>query len=82
MPKYDHKDLYEQGQRIERQLAELHHRLAALEKLVMALAQDLKDLIAKFDAATDAIAAELADLKSRITNSMSDAEVADVKATI
>ncbi len=72
-------DLYRQGERIERQLAEV---LAALEEFRMSVSKDLKDLTAKFDAATDEIAADLVALKSQIKNSMTDEELADVKATI
>ncbi len=47
---------------------------------LMALADDIKTLLTQLDAATNAVAANIAQLAGRITNSMSDAEVADIKA--
>ncbi len=49
------------------------------EKL-MALADDLKKSIADLDVETSAIAANITNLVSKIKNSMSDQEVADIKA--
>ena len=46
----------------------------------MAVSQDLKDLTAKIDDATNKIAAKIDALTQKITNSMTDQEVADVKA--
>jgi len=42
--------------------------------------QDLRDLSAKIDAATNDVAARIAVLSGQIANSMTDAEVAEVKA--
>lgn len=56
----------------------------ALTKLeiLMALADDLKAGIAELDAETNAIATLLTSLGSRIKNSMTDQEVADIKAAL
>ena len=60
-------------------------RLEAIERKVdelMGVAQDIKDLAAKIDAATTAVATRLETLLQRVTNGMSDAEVADVKSQL
>ncbi len=46
----------------------------------MALADDLKAMNASFNDAINKVAAEIGDLKSQIKNSMTDTEVADIKA--
>ncbi len=53
--------------------------LQRLEKL-MAVADDIKAALANLDAETTAIGALITKLSSGIKNSMTDAEVADVKA--
>ncbi len=62
-------------------LKKLNAILALLEK-IMALSQDIKDLTTKLDAATTAVATRLDKLQASIKNSMTDAEVADVKSGI
>ncbi len=52
------------------------------EDTLMALADDLKTAIAALDTETNAVAANIAQLASRITNSMSDADVAAIKAAL
>ena len=57
-------------------------RLEVLERKVdelMGVANDIKALLTQIDAATTAVANRLADLAGRITNSMSDAEVTEIK---
>ncbi len=54
--------------------------LTRIGDALMALSQDLKDLTKKIDDATTAVAARIDALTAKITNSMTDAEVADVKA--
>lgn len=46
----------------------------------MALSQDFKDLAKKIDDATNLVAGRISTLSGQIKNSMTDAEVADVKA--
>ncbi len=69
--------------KIRQQLDRIEHKLdqtlTRLEKL-MALADDLKAGIDQLNTETDAVAANLAQLAGRITNSMTDQEVADIKA--
>lgn len=56
--------------------------LKKLEELQMAVSQDIKDLSKKIDDATNVIADELKDLQAKIKNSMTDAELADVKQAL
>ncbi len=53
-----------------------------IKEISMALSQDFKDLAKKIDAATDAVAARLDALSGQIKNTMTDEEVADVKAAL
>ncbi len=72
-------------QRIEQKVDRNYHLIKAVLKegeILMALADDLKVSIAKLDAETTAIAGVIADLASRVHNSMTDAEVADVKGSL
>jgi len=48
--------------------------------ILMALSQDLKDLVAQIDTATNQVASRIDALTAKITNSLSDSEVADIKA--
>ncbi len=57
-------------------------QLDRLENLIMALADDLKAGIKKLDDETTQIGTLISSLAGRITNSMTDAEVADVKAAL
>ncbi len=61
---------------------DIQHRLAKLEKIIMALADDLKAGIQKLNDETDAIAALITSLAGRIKNNLSDQEVADIKAAL
>lgn len=49
---------------------------------IMAVGQDIIDLAAKIDAATNLVATEITFLQSQIKNSMTDDEVAKVKASM
>lgn len=60
----------------------IHSVLSALKEKVMALSQDIKDLAKKIDDATTAVANRLDALSNQIKNSMTDQEVADVKASL
>ncbi len=68
--------------RIEEHIIDLGTQLRRMEKRIMAVADDLKAGIAALNAETDVIAALLTSLAGRIKNSMTDAEVADVKAAL
>ncbi len=68
--------------RIEEHILDLGTQLRRMEKRIMAVADDLKAGIAALNAETDVIAALLTSLAGRIKNSMTDAEVADVKAAL
>lgn len=59
-----------------RDVAGALHRIG---DILMAISQDLKDLTAKIDDATNKVAARIDALASKVTNSMTDAEVAEVK---
>ncbi len=67
---------------LEQQLQGIRTVVNRLETLIMALADDLKAGIKKLDDETTVIAALITSLAGRITNSMSDQEVADVKAAL
>ncbi len=70
---------------IEGKLDRILHILKLIsqkEDTLMALADDLKAAIAELDTETNAVAANIAQLASRITNSMSDADVAAIKAAL
>lgn len=54
--------------------------LKAQGEKLMALAEDLKTAIANLDTETTAVGVLITSLASRITNSMTDQDVADVKA--
>lgn len=60
--------------------ADLAKAIHELRSTIMALSTDLKALTKAIDDATNVVATEITDLKSQIHNSMTDAEVADVKA--
>jgi predicted nuclease with TOPRIM domain len=62
--------------RILSELRDLRRKVDA----VMAVAQDLQTALASLDAETSAVGENVKQLASRITNSMTDAEVADLKA--
>ncbi len=66
---------------VERLDRKLDLILTKLETL-MALADDLKAGIAQLDAETNAVAALITSLAGKIKNSMTDQEVADVKAAL
>jgi ATP/maltotriose-dependent transcriptional regulator MalT len=56
--------------------------VSLLKEMKMALSQDFLDLSKKIDDATNAVAARITLLQGQITNSMSDVEVANVKAAL
>lgn len=68
--------LFDKADQALRLLGEIHRKVDSL----MAVSQELKDLAAKIDAATNAVATRIDALSQRVTNGMSDQEVADVKA--
>ena len=68
---------YEQLARIE---SKLDVALTLLEKL-MAVADDIKAALASLDTETTAIGANITALAAKITNGMTDAEVAEIKAS-
>ena len=79
-----HVDLHISG-RIEHRvhiegMTELTKSIHHLGSTIVALSQDLKDLIGKIDTATNKIAERIDALMSRLTNSMTDAELTEVKA--
>lgn len=49
---------------------------------IMALAEEIRALLAKIDAATNAVAERIAQLKAQIKNSLTDAEVADIQSQL
>ncbi len=61
-------------------LCKLDELIRKVDRL-MALADDLKAAIAQLDTETTAVGALITSLASKIHNSMTDAEVADVKAS-
>ena len=61
-------------------MAELTKSINHLGSVIMALSQDLKDLTKKIDDATNKIAARIDALMSRLTNSLTDTELADIKS--
>jgi|SRR6185436_2491299 len=63
----------------ERATAKLDAIFAQNERLLMAAA-DVKAALAKIDAATNDIAADIKGLKAKIGTGMTDAEVAEVQA--
>jgi len=67
---------------IEVHLAAIDSRLNHLKELTMSVATDLKAGVAKLDAETTAIGALIASLAGRITNSMTDQEVTDIRAAL
>ncbi len=67
---------------LEQQLQGIRTVVNRLETLIMALADDLKAGIQKLNDETNAIAALITSLAGRITNSMSDQDVADIKAAL
>lgn len=69
---------YEVGVRLDR-LEALLQRVLENQETIMAVSQDIKDLAAKIDQATTAVAGRIDRLSQKITNSMTDAEVAEVK---
>ncbi len=60
-----------------REIVKALHRIG---DYLMALSQDLKDLTKAIDDATNKVAARIDALAAKISNSMTDAEVAEVKA--
>lgn len=56
--------------------------LKEVKEMLMGLAADLADLVTKVDAATNKIADELTALRGEIKNSMTDAEVLDLKTRL
>lgn len=62
-----------------RQILSLLQVISKKEDTLMALADDLKAGIALLDTETNAVAANIAALAGKITNSMSDADVAAIK---
>lgn len=63
-------------------LERIEAAVSQLKEKVMGLATDMTNLIKAVDDATNTVAARIDRLSSRITNSMSDAEVADIKAQL
>jgi hypothetical protein len=77
----DPKDDPATGSKLDRLL----HLLLGIDKkadILMALADDLKAGIAKLDDETNQVAANIANLASRIKNSLTDQEVADIQAAL
>ncbi len=71
--------------RLETKLDRVYALLRVVDatgELLMTVASDLKDQIAALNDETTAIGAEMALLIGRIGNSMTDVEVADVKASL
>ncbi len=80
-----HDDTNHRLSSIEGKLDRILHVLKLIsqkEDTLMALADDLKAAIAELDTETNAVAANIAALAAKITNSMSDADVAAVKAAL
>ena len=67
-------------QSVESKLDLVLNRLSILEEKLVALADDFKAGIAQLNTETNAVAALITALTSKITNSMSDADVATIKA--
>ncbi len=65
----------------ERVSGQLDQLLTQNQRILMALA-DLKATLAKIDTATDNIAADITALKAAIKPGMTDAEVAEVQASL
>lgn len=63
-------------------LSDLVTSINRLGDRIMALGQDIIDLAAKVDTATNLVATEITFLQSQIKNSMTDAEVATVKTNL
>lgn len=61
-------------------VGDLAKSINRLGDTLMAISQDLKDLTAKIDDATNKVATRIDLLASKITNSMTDQEVIAVKA--
>lgn len=57
-----------------------HEDILFIGGLVMALVQEFKDAVAAVDGAADKVVAAIADLKAAGKNSLTDQEVADIKA--
>ncbi len=69
---------------IRRKLKSIQQTMDTLNRkmdILMALADDLKAAIANLDAETTAVGALITKLAGEIKNNMTDAEVADVKAS-
>lgn len=74
---FGYREMTERLLALEIRIEELSRQL---EEFSMAVSQELKDMTKKIDDATNAIAARITDLMSKITNSMTDAEKAEVLA--
>ena len=56
------------------------NRIERMLEVLLAVSNEIKDLVAKIDAATNDVAARIDRLSGQIHNSMTDAEVNEVKA--
>ncbi len=80
-------DLFKIEQRLGRIEQDLKRIQGGIDALLsqgvrlMALADDIKTALANLDAETTAVGANIAALAAKITNSMTDQQVADIKAS-